>query len=107
MARFRVGPVRVGGGHRASFTANAGPFGVTVGGGRKRRSGSTSAAERSHGQVYGPRPPTAAEIRRDEKAERERQEYELWYESLSPREREYEDQVQLENYYYQFHHFRH
>jgi hypothetical protein len=99
VARFRVGPVRVGGGRRASFTANAGPFGVTVGGGRKRRSGSTSAAERSHGQEYGPRPLTAAEIRRDEKAERERQEYELWYESLSPREREYEDQVQLENYY--------
>ena len=102
MARFRVGPVRVGGGRRASFTANAGPFGVTVGGGRKRRSGSTSAAERGHGQETGPRE-TAAELRElqriHEKHERELREYELWYESLNPREREYEDQVRLENYY--------
>ena len=37
MARIRLGPVRVGGGRKASFTAHAGPVGVTIGGGRKRR----------------------------------------------------------------------
>lgn len=36
MARWRVGPVRVGGGRKASFTVGAGPFGVTVGGRRRR-----------------------------------------------------------------------
>jgi hypothetical protein len=41
MARVRIGPVRVGGGRKASLTFGAGPFGVTVGGKRKR-SGSLS-----------------------------------------------------------------
>lgn len=36
--RFRVGPVRFGGGRKASVTAGIGPFGVTVGGGRRNRS---------------------------------------------------------------------
>jgi len=37
MARWRVGPVRFGGGRRVSVTGRLGPFGVTVGGGYKRR----------------------------------------------------------------------
>lgn len=35
--RFRAGPVRFGGGRKASFTAGIGPIGVTVGGGRRKR----------------------------------------------------------------------
>jgi hypothetical protein len=38
MARWRVGPVRVGGGRKASVHFGVGPFGVTVGGKRKRGS---------------------------------------------------------------------
>jgi hypothetical protein len=41
MARVRIGPVRVGGGRKASLTFGAGPFGVTVGG-RRKRNGSLS-----------------------------------------------------------------
>lgn len=40
--RVRIGPVRVGGGRRPSFTAGIGPIGVTVGG-RRKRSGGTSS----------------------------------------------------------------
>ena len=39
MARFRIGPVRVGGGRRVSVTGGLGPFGITVGGRRKKRRG--------------------------------------------------------------------
>ena len=39
MPRIRVGPVRVGGNRKVSFTAHAGPVGVTFGGGYKRRRG--------------------------------------------------------------------
>jgi hypothetical protein len=56
MARWRVGPVRVGGGRKISISANAGPLGVTIGGGRKRRSKlstgtSTDATESSSGGI--------------------------------------------------------
>lgn len=42
--RFRVGPVRFGGGQKASLTAGIGPFGVTVGGGRRNRSSGGGAS---------------------------------------------------------------
>ena len=38
MARFKIGPVRFGGGRRLSLTGGIGPFGITVGGRRKRKS---------------------------------------------------------------------
>jgi hypothetical protein len=41
--RFRAGPVRFGGGRRASLTMGFGPLGVTVGGSRKGRSSSRSS----------------------------------------------------------------
>ncbi len=41
MARFRVGPVRFGGGRGPSVRFGAGPVGVTVGGRRRRRGGSS------------------------------------------------------------------
>ena len=44
MARFRVGPVRFGGGRGASFSFGAGPLGATVGGRRKRRGGGSSGS---------------------------------------------------------------
>ena len=43
--RFRVGPVRFGGGRKASVTAGIGPFGVTVGGGRRNRSSGGGGAQ--------------------------------------------------------------
>ena len=43
MPRFRLGPVRVGGGRRASIGFHAGPVGVTFGGRRKRSSGGRSS----------------------------------------------------------------
>ena len=42
--RFRIGPVRFGGGRKASLTAGIGPFGVTVGGGRRSRSSGGGAS---------------------------------------------------------------
>ena len=95
VARFRVGPVRVGGGRRASFTANAGPFGVTVGGRRKRRSGSTSAAERSNGQSTGPSAAEERQYRRD--WEREQRRYSEWYATLTPAEQLFEERRKWED----------
>jgi hypothetical protein len=47
MARFRVGPVRFGGGRGASFSFGAGPLGATVGGRRKRSGGSSNGSYES------------------------------------------------------------
>lgn len=54
MARFRVGPVRFGGGRRPSATVGVGPLGVTVGGGyrRRARSGGTLTRYSSGGVSY-------------------------------------------------------
>ena len=93
MARYGIGPVGIGGGRKASFTASAGPVRVTFGGGWKKRSGSTSAAERSHGQVVGPRDPTAAELRMMKK---QWDDYCDYYRSLTPIERSIRDHWNLE-----------
>lgn len=63
MARFRVGPVRFGGGRGASFTFGAGPIGATVGGRRKRRGGGSNGFYESSDYIDNSdaRPPTAAE----------------------------------------------
>jgi hypothetical protein len=58
--RVRVGPVRVGGGRRASFTVGAGPVGVTVGGRRKRSGGWTTSTTSSDSSYE----PTQEEIDR-------------------------------------------
>ena len=95
MARFRVGPVRVGGGRRASFTANAGPFGVTVGGRRRRRGGSGG------GPSYwtGPDGPSAAEERQQQREmEKEERRYREWYATLTPSEQLFEDRRKWEDW---------
>ena len=63
MARFRVGPVRFGGGRGASFSFGAGPLGATVGGRRKRRGGGSNGSYESSAYVDNSdaRPLTAAE----------------------------------------------
>lgn len=53
MARFRIGPVRVGGGRRASITGGVGPIGVTLGGRRKSsRSRGSSGSDDTSGDTY-------------------------------------------------------
>jgi hypothetical protein len=63
MARFRVGPVRFGGGRGASFSFGAGPLGATVGGRRKRRGGGSNGSYESSAYIDNSdaRPLTAAE----------------------------------------------
>ena len=63
MARFRVGPVRFGGGRGASFSFGAGPLGATVGGRRKRRGGGSSGSYGSsaYDDDFEPRPLTPGE----------------------------------------------
>jgi hypothetical protein len=51
MARFRVGPVRFGGGRGASFSFGAGPLGATVGGRRKRSGGGSNGSYESSAYV--------------------------------------------------------
>lgn len=48
MGRWRIGPIRIGGGRRPSFTANVGPLGITVGGRRKRKWSSGSYNDLPH-----------------------------------------------------------
>lgn len=52
MARFRFGPVRFGGGRRVGFTGRLGPFGVSVGGRRKRGRGNFGGSGGSGGGSY-------------------------------------------------------
>jgi len=53
MARIRIGPVRVGGGRRASITGGVGPIGVTLGGRRKSsRSRGSSGSDYTSGATY-------------------------------------------------------
>jgi hypothetical protein len=63
MARFRVGPVRFGGGRGASFSFGAGPLGATVGGRRKRRGGGSNGSYGSsaYDDDFEPRPLTPGE----------------------------------------------
>ena len=63
MARFRVGPVRFGGGRGASFSFGAGPLGATVGGRRKRSGGGSNGSYESSAYIDNSdaRPLTAAE----------------------------------------------
>lgn len=73
MARFRIGPVRVGGGRKVSFTARAGPFGVTVGGRHKRRWSSYGGRSKFDNPVdhnwtpYDPNDETYRELTAEEK----------------------------------------
>ena len=93
MARIRIGPVRVGGGRKASFTGNVGPIGITVGGRRKRRSGS-GGGNHGHGRDLGP---SDAEIRASQRASQKFwEEYCDYYRSLTPMERSIRDQWNLE-----------
>lgn len=48
MGRVRIGPIRIGGGRKPSFTANVGPLGITVGGRRKRKRSSGSYNDLPH-----------------------------------------------------------
>lgn len=97
VARIRIGPVRVGGGRRASFTGNVGPIGITFGGRRKRRSGS-GGGNNGHGKDYGP---SEAEQRAGWRmAEKQWAEYCDYYRSLTPMERSIRDQWNLEMEHY-------
>lgn len=93
MARYGLGPVRIGGGRKASFTGRAGPFSVTVGGGhKKRRSGGRDPVD---GQNVGP---SEAEQRAGWRmAEKLWAEYCDYYISLTPIERSIQDQWNLEH----------
>lgn len=52
MARFRVGPVRFGGGRRPSVTFGVGPFGATLGGGWHSRESGSSSSSNTSGLYY-------------------------------------------------------
>ena len=52
MARYRVGPVRFGGGRRVSVGVHVGPVGATFGG-RRRRSGGSGGGGSSYSGSYG------------------------------------------------------
>jgi hypothetical protein len=92
MARYRVGPIRFGGGRRVSVTARAGPFGVTFGGRyKRRRSGGRVPVD---GQSLGP---SEAETRAALQMAKELwAEYCDYYVSLTPIERSIQDQWNFE-----------
>ena len=96
MARYRVGPVRFGGGRRVSVGVHVGPVGATFGG-RRRRSGGSGGGGSSYSGSYGGM--SAAEERQQqreiEKAERE---YQEWYATLTPSEQLFEDRRKWEDW---------
>ena len=95
MARYRVGPVRFGGGRKVSVGIHAGPVGVTFGG-RRRRSGGSGG-----GPSYRPGDdgPSAAEERQQQREmERMEREYQEWYATLTPSEQLFEDRRKWEDW---------